>query len=39
MKPADSQLRKFASRKDMIAATITAVILIIVTAWLVILLF
>lgn len=39
MKPADSQLRKFATRTDVIASVITAVILVITTAWLVILLF
>lgn len=39
MKPAESPLRKTATRTDVIAGTITAVILVITTAWLVILLF
>ena len=39
MKPADSEIRKFATRTDLIVGAITALIVIIVTAWLVILLF
>lgn len=39
MKPADSEIRKFATRTDLIVGAITALIMIIVTAWLVILLF
>ena len=39
MKPADSEIRKFASRTDLIVGVITALIVIAITAWLVILLF
>lgn len=39
VKPADSEIRKFASRTDVIVGVITALILIATTAWLVILLF
>ncbi len=39
MKPADSEIRKFATRTDLIVGVITALVLIVTTAWLVILLF
>jgi hypothetical protein len=39
VKPADSEIRKFASRTDLIVGVITALIVIAITAWLVILLF
>lgn len=39
VKPADSEIRKFATRTDLIVGVITALILIVVTSWLVILLF
>lgn len=39
MEPADSQIRKHISRTDIVVAGITAVVLLITTAWLVILLF
>lgn len=39
MEPADSQLRKTATRLDLIVGVITAAIVIATTAWLVILLF
>lgn len=39
VEPADSQIRKHISRTDIVVAGITAVVLLITTAWLVILLF
>lgn len=39
MKPADSEIRKFATRTDLVVGAITALVLIVTTAWLVILLF
>lgn len=39
VEPADSQIRKHFSRTDVLVGGITAVVLVITTAWLVILLF
>lgn len=39
MKPADHDLKRYASRTDIVVAVITATVLVITTAWLVLLLF
>lgn len=39
MEPADHDLRKFATRTDLIVGIITAIVLILTTIWLVLLLF